>query len=59
MLFALLLISSIQVLEDHSEVSPKPSLLHDEQAQLPSPFLMGNMIQPSDHLHGPPLDLLQ
>jgi len=43
--------------EGHSEVSPEPSLLQAEQAQFPQPFLIGN--QPSDHVSGPPLDLIQ
>ena len=37
----------------------QPSLLQTEQAQLFQPFLIGEVLQPSDHLHGPPLDLLQ
>ena len=36
------------------------SLFQVEQAQLPQPFFIGGVLQPSDHPHGPPpLDLLQ
>jgi len=42
-----------------SEVTPEPSLLQSEQPQLPQPVLVGEVLQPSDHLRGPPLDLLQ
>jgi len=51
--------SSLQVLEGHNEAPPKPSLLQAEQAQFPQPFLTGEVLQPSDHLSGPPLDPLQ
>jgi len=34
------------------------SLLQAEKAQLSQPFLIGEMLQPSDPLHGPPLDPL-
>ena len=33
--------------------------LQDEQAQFPQYFFTREMLQPSDHLCGPPLDLLQ
>jgi len=33
------------------------SLLHAEQAQLPQPVFIGEVLQPSDQIHGP-LDLL-
>jgi len=46
-------------MEGHSEVSPEPSLLQADQAQFPQPFAIGEVLQPSDHLSGPPLDLLQ
>ena len=53
-------ICSLQILEGHNEVSPEPSLLQAKQAQLfPQPFLIAEVLQPSDHLSGPPLDLLQ
>ena len=35
------------------------SLLQAKQAQFPQPFLIGEVLQPSDHLSGPPLELLQ
>jgi len=57
--FPLLFIRSLQVLEGHNEVSPEPSLLQAKQAQFPQPFLTGEVLQPSDHLSGLPLDLLQ
>ena len=57
--FPLLCIRSLQVLEGHNEVSLEPSLLQAKQAQFPQPFLIGEVLQPSDHLSGPPLDLLQ
>ena len=59
MLVLLLLLSSLQVLEGHNKVSSEPSPLQDEKAQLPQPFLTGKVLQPSDHLHGPPSDPLQ
>ena len=34
-------------------------LLQAKQTQLPQRFFTGGVLQPSDHLHGPPLDLLQ
>uniref|UniRef100_A0A669QPG5 ATP synthase subunit alpha n=2 Tax=Phasianidae TaxID=9005 RepID=A0A669QPG5_PHACC len=37
----------------------EPSLLQEKQAQLPQPFLVGEVLQPSDPLSGPPLDPLQ
>ena len=39
--------------------SPEPSLLRTKQVQFPQPFLTGEVLQPSGHLSGPPLDLLQ
>jgi len=35
------------------------SLLQSEQAQLPKLVFVGEVLQPPDHLCGPPLDLLQ
>ncbi|XP_075282414.1 zinc transporter ZIP13 isoform X2 [Opisthocomus hoazin] len=49
----------LQVLEGCSKVTPEPSLLQAEQPQLPQPVLIGEVLQPSDHLRGPPLDPLQ
>ena len=37
---------------------PEPSLLQAEQPQLPQPVLIAEVLQPSDHLHGSPLDPL-
>ena len=50
---------SLQVLEGHNEDSPEPSLLQANEAQFPQPFFIGEVLQPTDHLCGPPLDLLQ
>ena len=58
-LFPLLFTRFLQVLESCNEVSPEPSLLQAKQAQFPQPFLIGEVLQPSDHLSGPPLDPLQ
>ena len=55
-LFPLLFIHSLQILKGHNEVSPEPSLLQAKQAQFPQPFFIREVLQPSDHLHGPPLD---
>jgi len=57
-LFPLPFICSCQVLEGH-EFSPRPSLHQAKQAQFPQPFLRGEVLQPSDHLSGPPLDPFQ
>ena len=58
MYLSLLFISSPQVLEGLSEVSSDPSLLQVTQAQLPQPFFIGEALQPCDHLHDLPLNLL-
>ena len=55
-LFPLLFIRSLQILEGHNEVSPDLSLLQAKQAQFPQAFFIGEVLQPSDHLSGPPLD---
>ena len=34
-------------------------LLHIKQAQFPQPFSLGEVLQPSNHLSGPPLDSFQ
>ena len=49
----------LQVLEGCNEISPGPSLFQAKQAQFPQPFLMGEVLQPSEHLSGPPLDPLK
>ena len=41
-----------QVLGGCSEVSLEPSLLEAEQAQLPQPALIREVLQPSEHPHG-------
>ncbi|KAK4826033.1 hypothetical protein QYF61_003854 [Mycteria americana] len=50
---------SNKVLEGCYKVSLQPSLLQAEQRQLSQPVFTGEALQPSDHLHGPPLDSLQ
>ena len=52
-------VGHLQVLEGHYKVFLEPSLLQDEKPQLSQPVLLGEVLQPSDHSHGPPLDLLQ
>jgi len=42
-----------------SKVPSQPSLLQAEQAQLPQPFLVGEMLQSPHHPRSPPLDSLQ
>lgn len=37
----------------------EPSLLQDESTQLSQPLLTGQVLQPSDHVSGLPLSLLQ
>jgi len=39
--------------------APERSFLQAKQALLPQPFLIGEVLQPSDHLSSPPLDPLQ
>jgi len=56
--FPLLFIHSLQVLEGHNEVSLEPSLFQAKQAQFPQPFFIGEVLQPSARLSGPPLDPL-
>jgi len=55
----LLFTSSFKVLESQNDIFLKTSLFQAEQAQLSQPFFMGKKLQPTDHLHGPSLDLLQ
>ena len=55
----LLFVGSLQVLKGCNEVTLQPSFLQAEQAQLPQPVFVGEVLQPSDHLCGPPLDPLQ
>ncbi|PKU38867.1 phospholipase a1 member hypothetical protein [Limosa lapponica baueri] len=51
--------SPLQVLKGCYKVSTEPSLLQAEQPQLSQPVLIGEVLQPSDHFCGPPVDLLQ
>ena len=46
--FPFLFICSLQVLEGHNEVSLEPFLLQAKQTQFPQPFLIGEVLQPSD-----------
>ncbi|KAK4831319.1 hypothetical protein QYF61_016808 [Mycteria americana] len=48
-----------KVLEGYYKVSLEPSLLQAEQPQLSQPVFIAEVLQPSDHLHGPALDSLQ
>ncbi|NXJ45685.1 KLH29 protein, partial [Spizaetus tyrannus] len=47
------------VLESCCKFSPEPSLLQAEQHQVSQPVFIGEVLQPPDHLRGPPLDPLQ
>ena len=51
--------SFLQVLEDHSEVSLKPSLLCGEQDQLLHSVFVREVVQPSHNLCDPSLNTLQ
>jgi len=41
------------------KVTSQPSFLQAKQAQLPQPFLVGEMLRSPHHLSSPPLDSLQ
>jgi len=58
-IFRIFPIGPLQVLKGCYKVSPQPSLLQAKQPQLSQPFLITEVLQLSDHLCGPPLDLLQ
>ena len=58
-LVPLLFICSLQVLKGHNELSPEPSLLQAKRDPFLQRFLIGEWLQPSDHLHSPPPDPLQ
>jgi len=58
-LVPLLLVSSCQALEDRNEVLSESFLPQAEQSQVPQAVFIGEVLQPSDHLCGSPLDLLQ
>ncbi|KAK4831239.1 LOW QUALITY PROTEIN: hypothetical protein QYF61_016471 [Mycteria americana] len=49
----------LKILEGCYKVSLQPSLLQAEQPQLAQPVLVAEVLQPSDHFCGPPLDPLQ
>ncbi|KAK4826482.1 hypothetical protein QYF61_009478 [Mycteria americana] len=49
----------LKILKGCYKVSPEPSLLQAEQPPLSQPFFIGEVLQPSDHLRGFPLDPLQ
>jgi len=46
-------------LDGCNEIPLQPSLLQAEQAQLPQTVFRGEVLQPSDHLHGPLVAPLQ
>lgn len=52
-------VSRLQVLEGHYMVPLAPSIISVEEPLLSQPVLVGKVIQPSEHPHGPPLDPLQ
>jgi len=58
-IFPIFPIDPLQVLGGCSKVSLQPSLLEAEQPQLSQLFVVGEVLQPLDHLCGPPLDPLQ
>ncbi|KAK4814468.1 hypothetical protein QYF61_018986 [Mycteria americana] len=49
----------LKTLEGCYKVSLQPSLLQAQQPQLSQPVLVGEVLQPSDNFHGPPLHGLQ
>ena len=53
------LISPLWVPKACTKVSLEPYLLQAEQRQLSQPFLTGEVLHPSGHLCGPPLEPLQ
>jgi len=54
-----MLLNSLEILEGHSGVFHQPSLLKTEQAQFLQPVFIGEVLQHSEHLHGPLLDPFQ
>ena len=50
---------TLQIFRGISKVPSQPSLLQAEQAQLPQPLLVGEMLQSPHHPCSPPLDSLQ
>jgi len=55
----ILLTPTLEIFISIYEVPLQPSLLQAEQAQLPQPFLIGEMLQSPHHPRSPPLDSLQ
>jgi len=55
----ILLTPTLQIFRSISKVPSQPSLLQAEQAQLPQPFVVGEMLQSPHHPRSPPLDPLQ
>jgi len=55
----ILLTPTLQVFVSVYNVPSQPSLFQAEQAQLPQPLLVGEMLQSPHHPHSPPLDSLQ
>ncbi|KAK4825808.1 hypothetical protein QYF61_002413 [Mycteria americana] len=49
----------LKILKGCNKVSLQPSLLQAEQPQLSQPVFTAQVLQPSDHFCGPPLDSLQ
>jgi len=54
-----ILAGPLQVVEGHNKVSLQPSPLEAEQLRLSQPLLIGEVLHPSHHFCGPPLDPLQ
>lgn len=46
-------------MEDHDGVSTRPSLLQAEEAQVSQPIFTREVLQPSGHLYGLPVELFQ
>ena len=55
----ILLTPILNIFIDISKVPSQSSLLQAEQAQLPQPLLIGDMLQSPHHPRSPPLDSLQ
>ena len=55
----ILLTPTLKTFISIQKVPSQPSLLQAEEAQLPQPFHIGEMLQSPNHLYSPPLDCLQ
>ena len=55
----ILLTPTLEIFISIYKVPSQPSLLQAKQAQLPQPFLIGEMLQSPHRPHSPPLDSLQ